>query len=260
MASEEPCDPEPVLAVCYEITRRLDTHWPQWAGYHEAIEGDAECPEAAASQVAMACINYLRRRFQEFQSKHSDVDMGLNLLDSMVICGVQSCRWQVRKLALESALSLGSWACHLVHVARFMKAHEDRREVLELIERILHKYDVKSKEDEMAKQLPIYDLEDFSASSEEDVGWEEQELHMQDKHGGYLKSHVTRKARHLKQHGVNAAQAPPARVDRQRKWERRAKAEEHHSDFEEKKKKQQREKEKDSPESFRHFSRLGPGL
>ena len=197
--------------------------------------------------MAFASINYLRRRFQEWQSKHSDVDMGLILLESMVICGVQSCRWQVRKLALESALSLGTWACHLVHVARFMKAREERREVLELVERILRKYDVNGKEDEMARQLPIYDLEDFAAErSEDDVGSEEQDLHMQDKHGGYLKSHITRKARHHKQHGVNAAQAPPARVDRQRKWERRTKAEDYHVDFDEKKKKHQREKEQDA--------------
>ena len=45
---------------------------------------------------------------------------------------------------------------------------------------------------------------------------------MRDKHGGFLKSHATRRARHNKQHGANASQGPST-IAKKKKWERRSK-------------------------------------
>ena len=70
---------------------------------------------------------------------------------------------------------------------------------------------------------------------------------MRDKHGGYLKSHVSRSGRHHKQHGANSSKAPPAAIARQKKWDRRVRQEEQPKFSESKRKLQKfrRDKEQD---------------
>eukprot|EP00438_Fugacium_kawagutii_P001340 Skav226324 [mRNA] locus=scaffold3301:653519:654949:- [translate_table: standard] len=243
--------------ACREIAKKLDTHWPQWAGWQEGLGDPDTSVEAAACQVSVAMVHYLRRRFCEWQRDQGQgqgqgqvcEDRGpanwhlhslRRLLSVMVEAGLTSHRWQVRQAVVESLILLESVGNYAVIAVRSAKEKEKEKQVLETMTRFLAKYG--DEPSDHTCQLFHYDDGcNFSACFSEDS---EDLWPLRDKAGGYSKSHLSRSARRNKKHGVDSSNGPST-VARQKKWERRNARAEGVENFSNSKRKSQREKEQD---------------
>lgn len=65
-----------MLKACQDICRKLDGHWPRWAGWQEGLKDPDHSVEALASQVSIAMLRYLRRRFSQWQHDQHDLAQG----------------------------------------------------------------------------------------------------------------------------------------------------------------------------------------
>lgn len=65
-----------MLKACQDICRKLDGHWPRWAGWQEGLKDPDHSVEALASQVSIAMLWYLRRRFSQWQHDQHDLAQG----------------------------------------------------------------------------------------------------------------------------------------------------------------------------------------
>eukprot|EP00438_Fugacium_kawagutii_P036066 Skav208487 [mRNA] locus=scaffold87:109798:111555:- [translate_table: standard] len=254
--------------ACKEIAKKLDGHWPQWAGWQEGLEDPDTSVQAAACQVSVAMVHYLRRRFFEWQQapghqallQHRNgmvlLDALTDLLRPMVEEGLTSPQLQVRQAVVESLISLEPWGEYAFAAMQHAKEREKEKSVLETMARFFAKYgDHQSFNDCPQLFYLFYSDEryywtDCSEENENDrLEWrEEAELSKLHETGaGYSKSHLSRTARHNKKHGVDSSHAPSTTA-RQKKEERRnarharpEKAE----NFSESKRKNQRDKEQD---------------
>ena len=155
--------------------------------------------------------------------------VGRELLDSMVELGLLSSHWEVRKAVVEALMVL-TFGRHAVLAVARAKESEKRKEVLEVMATFFEKHDLEEAlNDDFQRHFQfMYDdwLSDLEDSDKIEDMESDEEWQMRDKHGGYLKSHVSRSGRHHKQHGANSSKAPPAAIARQKKWDRRARQEE----------------------------------
>ena len=243
--------PETVSTFCRALAAKLDGYWPQFVGWQEGIDDqDSE----AATQVATAAVRYLRRRFQQWladsQAPFGAIESaGMDLIEDFEF-GLASPRWQVRRAVVESLIAIAPWGAHGVVGVHQMQIREKQKEVLEVMASFLDKY--KAYVDDSSSVRQCFQYIDYpddvcygdyleERRNEWTAQWEDSL--MRDKHGGYLKSHATRRARHNKQHGANASEGPST-IARKKKWERRSKPAEV-QDYAEIKRISQRDKKQD---------------
>ncbi|CAE7807401.1 unnamed protein product [Symbiodinium sp. CCMP2592] len=244
--------PETVSTFCRDLAAKLDGYWPQHAGWQEGIddEEDAESLEAG-TQVATATVRYLRRRFQQWladsQASFGAIESAAMDLIEAFEFGLGSPRWQVRRAAVESLIAIAPWGAHGVVGVISMRDKEKRKEVLEVMASFLDKYAADVEDPSRVRQLYVgFDdgwSSDYSEECRQEWNAQWEDSLMRDKHGGFLKSHATRRARHNKQHGANASQGPST-IAKKKKWERRSKPAEVQN-YSEIKKISQRDKEQD---------------
>ena len=224
--------PETVSTFCRALAAKLDGYWPQFVGWQEGIDDqDSE----AATQVATAAVRYLRRRFQQWladsQAPFGAIESaGMDLIEDFEL-GLASPRWQVRRAVVESLIAIAPWGAHGVDGVHLMQIREKQKEVLEVMASFLDKYkayvDDSSSVRQCFQSIGFYcpdDVcyEDYLEERRKEWTAQWEDSLMRDKHGGYLKSHATRRARHNKQHGANASEGPST-IARKKKWERRSK-------------------------------------
>eukprot|EP00439_Symbiodinium_sp_Y106_P005389 s1479_g1.t1 len=224
--------PETVSSFCRDLAAKLDGYWPQYAGWQEGIddEEDEESLEAG-TQVATATVRYLRRRFQQWlavsQASFGAIESaGMDLIEAFEF-GLASPRWQVRRAAVESLIAIAPWGAHCVVGVISMRDKEKRKEVLEVMASFLAKYAEHVADPSRVRQCCLYvgyddGYSDYSEECRQEWNAQWEDSLMRDKHGGFLKSHATRRARHNKQHGANASQGPST-IAKKKKWERRSK-------------------------------------
>ncbi|CAE6960689.1 unnamed protein product [Symbiodinium natans] len=143
-----------ILRACQHISRKLDGYWPKWAGWQEMFDDPDTSAESAASQVSVAVVHYLRRRFCANQVH---VNLGLpentlqspfswravivhDLLHLMVEDGLGSHKWQVRQAVVESLISLEPWGAPAVRALLAAKRYEKDKSVLETMTKFFDKY------------------------------------------------------------------------------------------------------------------------
>ncbi|CAK9033444.1 CTP_transf_like domain-containing protein [Durusdinium trenchii] len=246
-----------LLRFCEDLARKLDGYWPRWHGWQESIDEHPSSVEEAVCAVAVSTVRYLRRRFQEWEATLGAEEVadrvfleGRELLDSMVELGLLSSHWEVRKAVVEALMVL-TFGRHAVLAVARAKESEKRKEVLEVMATFFEKHDLEEAlNDDFQRHFQfMYDdwLSDLEDSDKIEDMESDEEWQMRDKHGGYLKSHVSRSGRHHKQHGANSSKAPPAAIARQKKWDRRVRQEEQPKFSESKRKLQKfrRDKEQD---------------
>ncbi|CAJ1374047.1 unnamed protein product [Effrenium voratum] len=255
-----------IAQACQDISRRLDSHWAEWAGWQEGLDDPDTSAEAATCQVSVAMVYYLRRRFCEWQHSLSQAQLAelraaerrdqlgslRDLLGSMVEKGLSSRKWQVRHAVVESFLSLEPWGLNVVRVINNLQGHEKDKSVKEVMTKFFAKYGSGLEDSPQLFEYYYNDAEWVSVDSDESEEHrihnleEEEDFQLRDKAGGYSKSHQSRSARHNNKHGVASA-AAPSTIARKKKSERRTRPEEK-QDFAESKRTNQRGKEED-----RHF-------
>eukprot|EP00435_Cladocopium_sp_Y103_P029639 s1314_g7.t1 len=243
-----------IVEACRDIARKLDASWPKWAGWQEGLDDPDSSVEAATCEVSMSMVQFLRRRFCEWQHLHAPdrwpaaadgtlLEAVFDLLHHMVEDGLRSHKWQVRQAAVESLISLEPFGVNALIAVMLAKKQEKEKQVLETMDRFFAKYGC---DYENNQQLFYFFDDDWCSDSDGDyVEYliEEEEWQLRDKNGGYSKSHLSRSARHNKKHGVDSSRAPGTDA-RQKRWERQTKPEETQN-FAESKRKSSRDKERD---------------
>eukprot|EP00438_Fugacium_kawagutii_P002261 Skav227477 [mRNA] locus=scaffold2491:481829:483583:+ [translate_table: standard] len=250
--------------ACKEIAKKLDGHWPywpQWAGGQEGLDDPDTSVKAAACQVSVAMVQYLRRRFCEWlvapggyqallqDLQHYPFNMIYavkDLLRPMVEDGLMSFEWQVRQAVVESLISLEPFGEQARYALQHAREAEKEKPVLETMARFFAVYDDYSE----CYSPGCYYWRDCPEENENDrLEWPlEVELSklrkLHETGAGYSKSHLSRAARHKKKHGVDSSHAPST-IARQKKEERRNARPEKAENFSESKRKNQRDKEQD---------------
>eukprot|EP00435_Cladocopium_sp_Y103_P028135 s301_g7.t1 len=139
-----------IVEACRGIARKLDACWPQWAGRQEGLD-DPDSVEAAACEVSVAMVQFLRRRFCEWQHLQGQQEQGgpamvlqppavSILLNPMVNHGLRSHKWQVRQAVVESLISLEPFGVNALVAVMRAKLREKEKQVLETIARFFAKY------------------------------------------------------------------------------------------------------------------------
>eukprot|EP00438_Fugacium_kawagutii_P036068 Skav208489 [mRNA] locus=scaffold87:120286:121656:- [translate_table: standard] len=252
--------------ACKEIAKKLDGHWPQWAGWQEGLDDPDTSVQAAVCQVSVAMVHYLRRRFCEWkqapghqallQHRNDSLleDTLTDLLRPMVEDGLTSPQWQVRQAVVESLISLEPWGECAFDAVSHARSRERDKSVLETMARFFAKYGDYGTCSAFPQLFYLFYSDERALY---DSRSEENEDHRLDHHlewraeaetgAGYSKSHLSRTARHNKKRRVDSSHTPST-IARQKKEERRnarharpEKAE----NFSESKRKNQRDKEQD---------------
>ena len=243
-----------IVEACRDIARKLDASWPKWAGWQEGLDDPDSSVEAATCEVSVSMVQFLRRRFCEWQHLQTQdgrparfqLEAVFDLLHPMVEDGLRSRKWQVRQAAVESLISLEPFGVNVLVALILAQQKEKEKQVLETMARFFAKYGC---DYENNQQLFYYfDHFDCWCSDESDGDYveyleEEEEWQLRDKNGGYSKSHLSRSARHNKKHGADSSRDPGTDA-RQKRWQRLTKPEETQN-FAESKRKSSRDKERD---------------
>ena len=246
-----------IADACKDISRKLDGHWPKWAGWQEGLDDPDTSLEAAACEVSVAMVHYLRRRFCEWQHRQqgpptqrmphhfAQVEEVRDLVHVMVEDGLRSRKWQVRQAVVESLMSaeFEPWGANAIQVVMSAEGKEKDKQVLETMARYFAKF---GKEVGLIDQLFYYFdawedwYSDYDSRDDAEILEEQEELYGKK---GYAKSHLSRSARHNKKHGIESTR-PPSTIARQKKYERRTRPEETRN-FSGSKRKNQKDKEQD---------------
>lgn len=243
-----------IVEACRDMARKLDASWPKWAGWQEGQDDPDSSVEAATCEVSVSMVQFLRRRFCEWQHLQAQdgrppaalqLEAVFDLLQPMVEDGLRSRKWQVRQAAVESLISLEPVGVTALVAVMLAKNKEKEKQVLETMARFFAKYGFDYGNNQQLFYYFDYDGGYWDSDYEDDVDCleEAEEWQLRDKNGGYSKSHLSRSARHNKKHGVDSSRAPGTDA-RQKRWQRLTKPEETQN-FAESKRKSSRDKERD---------------